>query len=80
MYKKVKRSFRSLLVGGGVAALCIAQALTPAMAEWPERPVTLIVPWSAGGGTDATGRMLGSLLEKELGLSLIHISEPTRPY
>lgn len=37
------------------------------MAAWPERPVTLIVPWSAGGGTDATGRMIGSLLEKELG-------------
>lgn len=67
MYRKVKRSFRNLLVGGGLAALCIAQALNPAMAAWPERPVTLIVPWSAGGGTDATGRMLGSLLEKELG-------------
>jgi tripartite-type tricarboxylate transporter receptor subunit TctC len=39
----------------------------PARAEWPERPVTLIVPWGAGGGTDATGRIIGSLLEKELG-------------
>ena len=67
MYKKLNRVRRNLLVGGGIAALCITQALNPAMAAWPERPVTLIVPWSAGGGTDATGRMLGSLLEKELG-------------
>ena len=67
MYKKLKRSLRNILMGGGFAALCITQALNPAMAAWPERPVTLIVPWSAGGGTDATGRMLGSLLEKELG-------------
>ena len=67
MYKKLNRLRRNLLVGGGIAALCITQALNPAMAAWPERPVTLIVPWSAGGGTDATGRMLGSLLEKELG-------------
>lgn len=37
------------------------------MAAYPERPVTLIVPWSAGGGTDATGRMIASLLENELG-------------
>jgi len=36
-------------------------------AAYPERPITLIVPWSAGGGTDATGRMIGTLLEKELG-------------
>ena len=50
------------------AALLASLALAgPAAAEWPERPLTLIVPWSAGGGTDATGRMIGSLLEKELG-------------
>ncbi|MBF6618078.1 MAG: tripartite tricarboxylate transporter substrate binding protein [Candidimonas sp.] len=38
-----------------------------ASAAWPERPITLIVPWAAGGGTDATARIVGSLLEKELG-------------
>jgi tripartite-type tricarboxylate transporter receptor subunit TctC len=38
-----------------------------ALADYPERPITLIVPWGAGGGTDATGRMIGSLLEEELG-------------
>ena len=37
-----------------------------AQAAWPERPITLIVPWGAGGGTDATARIIGSLLEKEL--------------
>lgn len=67
MNKLVKRAFKNAMIGGAVAALCITQSLTPAIAAWPERPVTLIVPWSAGGGTDATGRMIGSLLEKELG-------------
>jgi len=38
-----------------------------AQAAYPERPVTLIVPWAAGGGTDATARIIGTLLEKELG-------------
>lgn len=38
-----------------------------AQAAWPDRPVTLIVPWGAGGGTDATARIIGSLLEKDLG-------------
>ena len=38
-----------------------------AYAEYPERPITLIVPWGAGGGTDATGRMIAGLLKDELG-------------
>src|SRR6186713_608912 len=38
-----------------------------AAAAYPERPVTLIVPWGAGGGTDATARIIGTLLEKDLG-------------
>jgi tripartite-type tricarboxylate transporter receptor subunit TctC len=38
-----------------------------AHAAYPERPITMIVPWGAGGGTDATARIIASLLEKELG-------------
>ena len=37
-----------------------------AHAQYPQRPVQLIVPWGAGGGTDATARIIGTLLEKEL--------------
>ena len=37
-----------------------------AHAQYPQRPIQLIVPWGAGGGTDATARIIGSLLEKEL--------------
>lgn len=39
--------------------------ITPlsAMAEWPERPVTIVVPSGAGGGTDQTGRMLAERLQ-----------------
>jgi tripartite-type tricarboxylate transporter receptor subunit TctC len=56
---------------GRIAALAVASTLSlaagTALADYPERPITLIVPWGAGGGTDATGRMIASLLEKELG-------------
>nr|WP_245428841.1 tripartite tricarboxylate transporter substrate binding protein [Phyllobacterium phragmitis] len=38
-----------------------------ALADYPDRPITLIVPWGAGGGTDSTARIIGSLLQKELG-------------
>ena len=59
-FKKVALS--ATLVG----ATSIAATL-PAFAEYPERPITLIVPWGAGGGTDATGRMIAGLLKDELG-------------
>ena len=52
---------------GGVAVAALAAITSAAHAEWPERPVTVIVPYAAGGGTDATGRILATLLEKELG-------------
>lgn len=50
-----------------ISALALTMTVGMAHAAWPERPVTLIVPWGAGGGTDATARIIGSLLEKDLG-------------
>src|SRR3989440_12889195 len=55
--------FRRGLVVAALALLAFAQ---PALAAYPDRPITLIVPWGAGGGTDATARIIGTLLEKEL--------------
>ena len=50
-----------------IAAFAVACSVATVHAAWPERPITLIVPWAAGGGTDATARIVGALLEKELG-------------
>jgi tripartite-type tricarboxylate transporter receptor subunit TctC len=49
-----------------IAAAMLTLLVTTAQAAYPERPITLIVPWGAGGGTDATARIIGTLLEKEL--------------
>jgi tripartite-type tricarboxylate transporter receptor subunit TctC len=50
------------------AALIAGAIAGPAAAQgYPDRPITLIVPWGAGGGTDATARIVGTLLEQELG-------------
>jgi putative tricarboxylic transport membrane protein len=51
----------------GLVAIAAAWAASPVLAAYPERPITLIVPWNAGGGTDATGRIIANLLQKELG-------------
>jgi tripartite-type tricarboxylate transporter receptor subunit TctC len=36
--------------------------------SFPDRPITFICPWGAGGGTDGISRQLAFLLEKELGV------------
>lgn len=51
------------------AALFVGLSLAAgaALADYPERPVQLIVPYPAGGGTDIVARTLAAELEKELG-------------
>ena len=58
---------RQLLATALLGMLGVLSALPSAAQNCPVRPITLIVPWGAGGGTDATARIIGSLLEKDLG-------------
>jgi tripartite-type tricarboxylate transporter receptor subunit TctC len=61
---------RTLLATAAAATATSALGARPARAQagWkPNRPVTLICPWAAGGGTDATARIIGTLMEKEFG-------------
>lgn len=60
--KAFKAALAASLFLGGAFAMA-GQAL----AEWPERAVTVIVPWAAGGGTDATARAVAQELEERFG-------------
>jgi tripartite-type tricarboxylate transporter receptor subunit TctC len=52
----------------GLVALLLALGLPPAArAEWPERPIRMIVPFPPGGGTDALARVLAQHLQTVLG-------------
>ncbi|MBR0848775.1 tripartite tricarboxylate transporter substrate binding protein [Bradyrhizobium diazoefficiens] len=65
MSKITRRTFAA---STAAAAASAAFGFTPALAQaYPARPVTVIVPWGAGGGTDATARIVAALLEKDLG-------------
>lgn len=60
---------RRTALSGGAAAVLAAGA---ARADWaPTRPVTVVVPYPAGGGTDVLARILGRELGTELGGSVV---------
>lgn len=54
---------------GGLAGVAGAGLTAPAIAQsgFPNRPITFVVPWGAGGGTDATARIVGAILERDFG-------------
>ncbi len=47
-----------------------------AKAEWPEKPITVMVGYSAGGGTDIYARTLSSFIHEYLGQPMIVVNKP----
>jgi tripartite-type tricarboxylate transporter receptor subunit TctC len=55
----------------GVASMAAAQAQA-----WPERPITVVVPFPAGANTDAMGRLAARVIAKELNATVIVENRP----
>ena len=58
------------------AAGVLAGASAPARAQYPERPITVIVPWAPGGSTDVSTRALVKAAEAGLGQPLVVVNKP----
>lgn len=54
-----------------LAALLLCLAAQPALADYPERPITLIVPAAAGGNADITARLIGQEMSRTLGQPVV---------
>ena len=50
--------------------------VVPGFAAYPERPITMVIAYSAGGGTDVGARAFAPFLEKYLGQSIVIINKP----
>jgi tripartite-type tricarboxylate transporter receptor subunit TctC len=71
MLRKVAIAFCLVLLGlaAGPQQIALAQ-------NWPQRPVRLIVPFAAGGGTDIVARVLAQRLGETLGQSFVVENKP----
>lgn len=66
---------KTLLGGMAALAMCLSGAARAAD-NWPQKPITLIVPWAAGGSTDILARVLSEHLTRSLGQPVIVDNKP----
>jgi tripartite-type tricarboxylate transporter receptor subunit TctC len=72
MFKKIAISLAAL----AAALMTLVTNPERARAAWPDRPLTIIVPWGAGGAADQLSRALAPMLEKDLGVPVNVVLRP----
>jgi tripartite-type tricarboxylate transporter receptor subunit TctC len=75
--KRVLSVVLSLLVVGFSFAGGAKEAPAPGASGWkPTKPITIIVPWGAGGSTDQATRVAAGELETSLGQKIVVVNQP----
>ncbi len=65
------------LLGRGLATLLLAAVVAaPAAAAWPEKPITLLVPFPPGGSTDMIARTVGAKMQESLKTTVVVDNKP----
>jgi tripartite-type tricarboxylate transporter receptor subunit TctC len=72
--ERLLTAIRTGVALGAAFGLGLGSALA---ADWqPDRPITIIVPWAAGGSTDQVTRVVAGELEDALGQSVVIVNQP----
>ncbi len=64
-----------LLGLAGAAALGLSAVTSPAVAEYPDRPITMVVPYGPGGAADLSARLVGGNAPKYLGQPVLAVNK-----
>ncbi|MEX0318732.1 MAG: tripartite tricarboxylate transporter substrate binding protein [Ruegeria sp.] len=67
---------RAFLGAVTAAAALVATATAGHAAGWPKRPINLVVPYKAGGGTDAYARAISAAAEGVLDVPVVVVNKP----
>ncbi|WP_371170843.1 tripartite tricarboxylate transporter substrate binding protein [Aliiroseovarius sp. 2305UL8-7] len=68
---------RREFLGAVTAAVALATTTTAVYADdWPKRPINLVVPYKAGGGTDAYARAISAAAEGVLDVPVVVVNKP----
>ena len=70
---------KKILFGAALTAACLSSTgafAADGAADFPQRPVTIVIPYSAGGGTDQFMRIATERAAEELGQSFIIVNKP----
>lgn len=68
---------RNLMQGAALSAVLAFAGGAAFAQDWtPDRPINIIVPWSAGGSTDQVTRVVAPLLEEALGVPIVVVNQP----
>ncbi|MFM9998789.1 MAG: tripartite tricarboxylate transporter substrate binding protein, partial [Burkholderiaceae bacterium] len=68
---------RSVLLRAALAASCMLGLASPVQADYPDRPVKLIMPYAAGAGAmDLAARLMADKLTARMGNPVIVVNQP----
>jgi putative tricarboxylic transport membrane protein len=61
---------------GILCALSLVLSAAPARADYPDRPIEIVVPFVAGGGTDLVGRLVADYMGKKWNQPMLVVNKP----
>ncbi len=67
---------RAFLAAVTAATALVATATASFAADWPKRPINIVVPYQAGGGTDAYARAISAAAEGVLDVPVVVVNKP----
>lgn len=74
----MKSPISTRVLSMAIGMMGVALAIQPAMAQssYPTRPIELVVPFTAGGGTDVLARAFGEAMRKQTGQTILVVNKP----
>jgi tripartite-type tricarboxylate transporter receptor subunit TctC len=72
----ILKNLQNMALASALAVIGVFAAAGSAVAEYPDKPVTMYIGYKAGGGTDTVGRVIAKILGEQLGQQINVVNKP----